>query len=64
DERHQESRCVDLTQRHPHLADTLGAALPDHYVCERWILRTPHSRVVHITPKGQVALKVLVDNAA
>jgi hypothetical protein len=53
--------CVDLTQRRPHLAGTLGAALLDLYVREKWILRTPHSRVVHITPKGQVALKELVD---
>jgi DNA-binding transcriptional ArsR family regulator len=49
--------CVDLTQRRPHLAGALGAALLDLYVRERWVLRTPRSRVVSITPKGNAAFK-------
>jgi DNA-binding transcriptional ArsR family regulator len=49
--------CVDLTQRRPHLAGVLGAALLDHYVQEKWILRTPQSRIVSITPKGQRAFQ-------
>lgn len=49
--------CVDLTQRRPHLAGVLGAALLHHYVQEKWILRTPQSRVVSITPKGQKAFQ-------
>jgi hypothetical protein len=44
--------CVDLTQRRPHLAGALGASLLDFYVREGWVLRTPRSRVVSITPKG------------
>lgn len=55
--------CIDLTQRRPHLAGTLGAALLDLYVQERWVLRTPHSRVVSITPKGHAALKRMLDIA-
>lgn len=47
--------CVDLTQRRPHLAGMLGAALLDHYVREAWVLRAPRSRVVSITPKGLAA---------
>jgi len=52
--------CVDLTQRRRHLAGALGAALLEHYVREAWILRTPRSRVVSITPKGQAAFKRLL----
>ncbi len=53
--------CVDLTQRRPHLAGALGAAMLDLYVQEQWILRTPHSRVVSITPKGHIALKRMLE---
>ena len=49
--------CVDLTQRRPHLAGVLGAALLDLYVREGWILRTPRSRVVSITPTGHAAFR-------
>ena len=49
--------CVDLTQRRPHLAGRLGAALLDVYVAKKWVLRTPRSRVVHITPKGHAAFR-------
>jgi len=49
--------CVDLTQRRPHLAGVLGAELLDFYTREGWILRTPRSRVVSITPKGNAAFK-------
>ncbi len=49
--------CVDLTQRRPHLAGALGAALLDLYVRERWIQRSPRSRLVSITPKGHAAFR-------
>lgn len=51
--------CVDLTQRRYHLSGTLGAALLDLYVSQGWIQRTPRSRVVSITPKGQEVFKKL-----
>jgi hypothetical protein len=35
----------------------LGAELLDFYAREGWILRTPRSRVVSITPKGNAAFK-------
>ena len=53
--------CVDLTQRRPHLAGALGAALLELYVERGWILRTPRSRVVSITPKGHAAFKRALD---
>jgi hypothetical protein len=46
-----------LTQRRPHLAGALGAELLDFYAREAWILRTPRSRVVNVTPKGRAAFK-------
>ena len=49
--------CVDLTQRRPHLAGALGAALLQLYVREGWILRAPRSRIVDITPKGHAAFR-------
>lgn len=52
--------CVDLTQRRLHLAGSLGAALLDLYVKRRWIQRSPGSRIVSITPKGQEAFKTLI----
>ncbi|MEJ8825860.1 helix-turn-helix transcriptional regulator [Variovorax humicola] len=47
--------CVDLTQRRPHLAGALGAALLDLYTREGWIVRAPRSRVVSVSPKGAAA---------
>jgi len=47
--------CVDLTQRRPHLAGTLGAELLALFKREGWVLRSPRSRVVNITPKGRQA---------
>jgi DNA-binding transcriptional ArsR family regulator len=51
--------CVDLTQRRLHLGGKLGAALLDLYVRQGRIQRTPRSRVVSITPKGQEAFRKL-----
>ncbi|MGZ5817234.1 MAG: hypothetical protein ACXWJD_00670 [Burkholderiaceae bacterium] len=51
--------CVDLTQRRYHLGGTLGAAFLALYVKQGWIQRTPRSRVVSITPKGQEAFRKL-----
>lgn len=53
--------CIDLTQRRPHLAGVLGAELLDLFVREAWILRTPHSRTVSVTPKGQEALRQILE---
>lgn len=49
--------CVDLTQRRPHLAGALGAALLALYVGERWIQPAQSSRLVRITPRGQAAFR-------
>lgn len=48
--------CIDLTQRRPHLAGVLGAALLDLFVREAWMIRTARSRMVSMTPKGRQAM--------
>ncbi|PXX37320.1 ArsR/SmtB family transcription factor [Undibacterium pigrum] len=53
--------CIDLTQRRPHLAGVLGAELLNMFVREAWILRTPRSRIVSLTPKGQDAIRKIFD---
>jgi DNA-binding transcriptional ArsR family regulator len=53
--------CVDLTQRRPHLAGILGAALLKVYVQEGWILRENRSRVVSVTPNGHSAFRRLLE---
>jgi DNA-binding transcriptional ArsR family regulator len=49
--------CVDLTERRPHLGGALGAALLTHFHEQGWILRSPKSRTVSITPRGEEALR-------
>jgi DNA-binding transcriptional ArsR family regulator len=56
--------CVDLTQRRPHLAGALGAGLLDFYVREGWVLRSPRSRVVNITPKGNAGFRRMLGVSA
>ncbi|MGA2549611.1 MAG: helix-turn-helix transcriptional regulator [Burkholderiaceae bacterium] len=51
--------CVDLTQRRLHLGGALGAALLAHYIRQRWVLRSPASRIVTITPDGLQAFASL-----
>lgn len=55
--------CVDLTQRRPHLSGRLGAALLDFYVRNGWVLRTPRSRIVSITPKGHAGFQKMLAEA-
>jgi DNA-binding transcriptional ArsR family regulator len=45
--------CLDWTERRPHLAGALGAALDDHMFELRWIERLPNTRAVRITPAGR-----------
>lgn len=45
-------RCVDLTQRRPHLGGALGDALLDLYDRRGWIRRSRRSRAVRLTAKG------------
>jgi DNA-binding transcriptional ArsR family regulator len=52
--------CVDLTERTPHLAGSLGAALCDAFVAHDWVRRRRHSRTLEVTPLGERAVAELL----
>lgn len=45
--------CLDWTERRPHLAGRLGAALCGHCFAQGWIRRIDGSRAVTVTRKGE-----------
>ena len=45
--------CLDWTERRPHVAGALGAALAERFLELGWVRRLPGSRAVGITPDGQ-----------
>jgi DNA-binding transcriptional ArsR family regulator len=45
--------CLDWSERRPHLAGRLGAALMDRSLEIGWIARVPDSRAIRITSAGQ-----------
>lgn len=48
--------CLDWTERRPHLAGSLGAALLQKMLDDNWLRRMPNTRAVLVTPKGRKAL--------
>lgn len=44
--------CLDWSERRPHLAGALGAAICAHSFAEGWTRRSDGSRAVLVTPKG------------
>jgi DNA-binding transcriptional ArsR family regulator len=51
--------CLDWSERRPHLAGKLGAALCRHCLEAGWLRRRAASRALDITPVGQNALRRL-----
>ncbi len=49
--------CLDWSERRPHLAGALGAALLDRFVACEWIVRRPRSRAVEVSEAGRAGLK-------
>jgi hypothetical protein len=45
--------CTDWTERRPHIAGALGAALLHHYKERRWLLPVPESRKLEVTSLGR-----------
>ncbi len=45
--------CLDWSERRPHLAGVVGAALLAHYLAHGWLCRIDATRAVALTPKGQ-----------
>ncbi|MFM9973484.1 MAG: ArsR/SmtB family transcription factor [Beijerinckiaceae bacterium] len=52
--------CLDWSERRPHLAGKLGAALCSHFLDTGWIRRRSASRALDITPTGQHAFRSLL----
>ena len=44
--------CLDWSERRPHLAGAIGAALCARAFEEHWVRRIESSRAVAVTPKG------------
>lgn len=49
--------CLDWSERRPHLAGTVGAALCEHSFSKGWVRRIDGTRAVAITPKGSRAFR-------
>ena len=45
--------CTDWTERRPHAAGALGAALLHHYKEQRWLVPVRESRKLEVTPLGK-----------
>jgi DNA-binding transcriptional ArsR family regulator len=49
--------CLDWSERRPHLAGRLGAALCHHALTAGWVRRRAESRALDVTPKGRRAFR-------
>jgi hypothetical protein len=49
--------CLDRTERRPHLAGSLGAALATRLLELGWIQRQSKTRAVRVTPAGRRGLR-------
>jgi len=50
-------QCLDWSERRPHLAGSLGAALAEHAFDDGWVKRTRQPREVEITRHGETVLE-------
>lgn len=48
--------CLDWTERRPHIAGSVGAAMLDTFLARNWLARRPHTRGLRVTAIGEVAL--------
>jgi DNA-binding transcriptional ArsR family regulator len=48
--------CLDWSERRPHLAGALGAAVATALLERRWITRVPRTRALHVTEAGRAGL--------
>lgn len=54
-------QCIDWSERRPHLAGALGAALASRFIDLRWIARSRDDRSVRITDNGKQAFNDWID---
>ncbi|HVT68837.1 MAG TPA: metalloregulator ArsR/SmtB family transcription factor [Trebonia sp.] len=48
--------CLDWTERRPHMAGALGQALASRLIALDWVRRSPGTRAVLVTPRGEQRL--------
>jgi DNA-binding transcriptional ArsR family regulator len=53
-------RCIDGTERRPHVGGALGAAMLERMLSLRWLAKVSGSRVLRTTLRGEEALRRLV----
>jgi hypothetical protein len=53
--------CLDWSERRPHLAGALGAALLHSLVRRKWVIKDLDGRALRITPAGRRALSARFD---
>jgi DNA-binding transcriptional ArsR family regulator len=51
--------CLDWSERRPHIAGKVGAAICTHFLEQDFVRRINGSRALSVTPKGQDALRTL-----
>lgn len=49
--------CLDWSERRPHLAGALGAAICTHALDQGWVRRRPGTRALEITPAGRIGFR-------
>lgn len=45
--------CLDWTERRPHLAGAVGAAIAEHTLAQRWVTYVPDTRALRVTDDGR-----------
>lgn len=55
--RHLARRCLDWTERRPHISGALGAALLDYFLREKWVARCRGTRALQVTEIGRRRFK-------
>ena len=49
--------CLDWSERRPHLAGALGAAIADTMLAREWVTRVPKTRALRVTDAGRDGLR-------
>ncbi|HEX6990125.1 MAG TPA: hypothetical protein VF282_11730 [Bacillota bacterium] len=55
--RHFTRQCLDWSERRPHLAGALGAAIARHFLDRGWVRRIPGTRGLRVTERGKIGLR-------